>query len=49
MKLFWAPSSSSLLPHIVLQEAELPFEPITFDDTKAISGGGDYRTVNPLG
>ena len=50
MKLFYAPGSSSLLPHIVLHEAELPFEPIRINEhTKAISGGGDYRTVNPLG
>ena len=49
MKLFYAPGSSSLLPHIVLHEAELPFERIRIEHTKAISGGGDYRTVNPLG
>ena len=50
MKLFYAVGSSSLLPHIALREAELPFEPIRVDEhTKAISGGGDYRTVNPLG
>ena len=50
MKLFYAPGSSSLLPHIVLHEAGLRFEPIRIDEhTKAISGGGDYRTVNPLG
>lgn len=50
MKLFYAPGSSSLLPHIVLHEAELPFEPIKIDEhTKAISGGGDFRSVNPLG
>jgi glutathione S-transferase len=50
MKLFYAPGSSSLLPHIVLREAELPFEPIRIDEhTKAISGGGDFRNVNPLG
>jgi len=50
MKLFYAPGSSSLLPHIVLREAGLPFEPIRIDEhTKAISGGGDYRRVNPLG
>ena len=49
MKLFYAPGSSSLLPHIVLHEAELPFEPIKIDEhTKAISGGSDYRSVNPL-
>jgi glutathione S-transferase len=50
MKLFYAPGSSSLLPHIVLREAELPFEPVKIDEhTKAISGGGDFRSVNPLG
>jgi glutathione S-transferase len=50
MKLFYAPGSSSLLPHIVLREAGLPFEPIKIDEhTKAISGGGDFRSVNPLG
>lgn len=50
MKLYYAPGSSSLFPHIVLYEAELPFEPIRIDEhTKAISGGGDYRSVNPLG
>ena len=50
MKLFYAPGSSSLLPHIVLHEAQLPFESVRIDEhTKAISGGGDYRSVNPLG
>ncbi len=50
MKLFFAPGSSSLFPHIVLHEAELPFEPIKIDEhTKAISSGGDFRGVNPLG
>ena len=50
MKLFYAPGSSSLLPHIVLREAELPFESIKIDEhTKAISDGGDFRSVNPLG
>jgi glutathione S-transferase len=50
MKLFYAPGSSSLLPHIVLHEAELPFDPMKIDEhTKVISGGGDYRSVNPLG
>jgi glutathione S-transferase len=50
MKLFYAPGSSSLLPHIVLREAELPFEPIKIDEhTKAILGGGDFTSVNPLG
>ena len=50
MKLFYAPGSSSLLPHIVLLEAGLAFTAIQIDEhTKAIEGGGDYRTVNPLG
>jgi glutathione S-transferase len=50
MKLFYAPGSSSLLPHIVLLEAGLPFTAIGIDEhTKVIEGGGDYRMVNPLG
>jgi glutathione S-transferase len=40
MKLFYAPGSSSLLPHIVLREAELSFELIKIDEhTKEITGG----------
>jgi glutathione S-transferase len=50
MKLFYAAGSSSLLPHIVLLEAGLSFTAIQIDEhTKVIEGGGDYRTVNPLG
>jgi glutathione S-transferase len=50
MKLFYAPGSSSLLPHIVLREADLPFAAIKINEhTKIIEGGGDYRKVNPLG
>lgn len=50
MKLFCAPGTMSLLPHIVLLEAGLPFTQIRINEfTKAIEGGGDYRTVNPLG
>ncbi len=50
MKLFYAPGSSSLFPHIVLYEAGLPFTAIKIDEhTKKIEGGGDYRQVNPLG
>jgi glutathione S-transferase len=50
MKLYYATGSSSLLPHIVLHEAGLPFEPIKIDEhTKEIAGGGNYRSVNPLG
>ena len=50
MKLFYATGSSSLLPHIALREAGLSFEAIQVDEhTKAIAGGGDYKSVNPLG
>jgi glutathione S-transferase len=50
MQLFYAPGSSSLLPHIALLEAGLPFTAIRIDEhTKVIDGGGDYRAVNPLG
>ncbi len=50
MQLFYSPGSSSLLPHIVLYEAGLPFKAIKVDEhTKNIDEGGDYRNVNPLG
>ncbi len=50
MKLFYAPGSSSLLPHIVLYEAGLPFIAIRINEhSKVIEGGGDYRKVNRLG
>jgi glutathione S-transferase len=50
MKLFYAPGSSSLLPHIVLYEAGSPFSAVKVDEhTKEIEGGGDYRKINPLG
>jgi glutathione S-transferase len=50
MKLFYAPGSSSLLPHIVLHEAGLPFSVAKINEhTKVIETGGDYRNVNPLG
>jgi Glutathione S-transferase, N-terminal domain len=50
VKLFCAPGTLSLLPHIVFLEAGLAFTAIKIDErTKAIESGGDYRTVNPLG
>jgi glutathione S-transferase len=50
MRLFFAPGSSSLLPHIVLHESGLPFAAIRINEhTKEITGGGDFREVNPLG
>src|SRR5262245_57281747 len=50
MKLFSAPGTMSLLPHIVFLEAGLAFTTVKINEhTKAIEGGGDYRAVNPLG
>jgi hypothetical protein len=50
MKLFYAPGSSSLLPHIVLYEVGLPFVAVRINEhSKVIEGGGDFRNVNPLG
>ncbi|MFZ0851418.1 MAG: glutathione S-transferase C-terminal domain-containing protein [Hyphomicrobiaceae bacterium] len=50
MKLYYMPGASSLLPHIVLVEAGLLFDAIRVDgQSKTLEGGGDYRTVNPLG
>jgi glutathione S-transferase len=50
MKLYYLPGASSLLPHIVLVEAGLPFDAVKVDEhTKALPDGRDYRTVNPLG
>jgi glutathione S-transferase len=50
MKLYYAPGACSLSPHIVLMETGLPFEKVKVDNkTKEMEGGGDYRTVNPLG
>jgi len=50
MKLYFSPGACSLSPHIVLREAGLPFTAVKVDlKTKAMDGGGDYRTVNPRG
>jgi len=50
MKLYFSPGACSLSPHIVLHEAGLPFEKVRADTkTKIMDGGGDYKTVNPLG
>lgn len=50
MKLFFSPGACSLSPHIVLIESGLPFDKIRSDTkTKIMDGGGDYKTVNPLG
>jgi len=50
MRLYYIPGASSLFPHIVLVEAELPFNAVKVDEhTKAMDDGGDYLSVNPLG
>ena len=50
MKLYYSPGTSSLLPHIVLIEAGLPFVAVKIDErAKLIQGGGDFRMINPLG
>jgi len=50
MRLYYLPGASSLFPHIVLVEAGLSFDAVKVDEhTKAMDGGGDYRSVNPLG
>jgi glutathione S-transferase len=50
MRFYYLPGASSLFPHIVLVEAGLSFAAVKVDEqTKAMDGGGDYRSVNPLG
>jgi glutathione S-transferase len=50
MRLFYTPGTSSLFPHIILKEAELPFAKTRVDEhTKLMDDGKDYRTINPLG
>jgi glutathione S-transferase len=50
MKLYYAPGTCSLSPHIVARELGLPIE-LRRVDTKAktIEGGGDYLEVNARG
>jgi glutathione S-transferase len=50
MKLYYAPGTCSLSPHIVARELGLPIE-LRRVDTKAktIEGGGDYLDVNARG
>jgi glutathione S-transferase len=50
MKLYYSPGACSLSPHIVLEEAGLPYEAIRVDlKTHQTANGSDYKKVNPLG
>ncbi len=50
MKLYFAPGTISLMPHVALVESGLPFAAVGVDETsKRMQDGGDYRAVNPLG
>ena len=50
MRLYYARGSSTLVTRIVLLEADIPFDSTEIDEhTKAMEGGGDFRSVNPLG
>jgi len=48
--LYWAPHTCSLSPHIVLREAELPFELVRVElRAKKLADGGDWLAINPKG
>lgn len=50
MKLYYAPYTCSLSPHIVLRELGLPFELVKVDNaTKQTADGRDFRTINRKG
>jgi glutathione S-transferase len=50
--LYWAPHTCSLSPHIVLREADLPFDLVRVDlREKKLTGGtaNDWLAINPKG
>jgi glutathione S-transferase len=50
MKLYYAPGTISLMPHVALLESGLSFVAVKVDEaSKKMTDGGDYKTVNPLG
>jgi glutathione S-transferase len=50
MKLYYAPGTISLMPHVALLESGLSFVAVRVDEaSKKMADGSDYRAVNPLG
>jgi glutathione S-transferase len=50
MKLYYAPGTISLMPHVALLESGLRFDAVRVDEaSKRTADGADYRAVNPLG
>ena len=50
MKLYYAPGTCALSPHIVAREAGLPLKLVRVDNkTKKTETGDDYRELNPKG
>jgi glutathione S-transferase len=50
MKLYYAPDTCSLSPHIVLRELELEFELVKVNNSSKITADGrDFRAINPKG
>lgn len=50
MKLYFAPDTCSLSPHIVLQELGMPYELVRVNNrTKRTSTGEDFLAINPKG
>lgn len=50
MKLYYAPGTCSLSPHIILHELGLPHDLVRVDNrTKKTADGGDFLAVNPKG
>ena len=50
MKLYYAPGTCSLSPHIVAREAGLPMTLVRVDNrNKTTETGEDYRAINPKG
>ncbi|MCU1719583.1 glutathione transferase GstA [Pseudomonas sp. 5P_3.1_Bac2] len=50
MKLYYAPHTCSLSPHIVLRELGLPFELVKVNNqTKQTADGRDFLRINPKG